>query len=69
MFVPDSMICNYADETTIYVSDHIHEETIRKFDINILSNFFRDNYMKINGDKYHLMVFSNIKNTNFAIII
>ena len=71
MFVSDSMVCNYADDTTIYVSDHINNEIIRKLenDISILSKWFWDNYMKLNGDKCHLMFFSSIKNTSLSIRI
>ena len=70
-FVSDSMICNYADDTTIYVSDYNNEETIRKFknDTVILSNWCRDNYMKVNGDKCHIMYFSNVQSTCIAIQI
>ena len=32
MFVSDSMICNYADDTTIYVSDYKNDEIIRKLE-------------------------------------
>ena len=71
MIVYDSMVCNYADDTTIYVSDHIHNGIIRKLenDITILSKWFWDKYMKLNGDKCNLMLISNIKNTNLSIRI
>ena len=71
MFVSDSMICNYADDTTIYVSDYKNEEIIRKLenDTAILSKWFRDNSMKVNGEKCHLMFFSNVKSTNIEINI
>ena len=44
---------------------------IRKLenDITILSKWFWNNFMKSNGDKCHLMFFSNIKNTNLSIRI
>ena len=40
MFVSDSIICNYADDKSIYVSDYNSEEIIRKLenDAVILSN-------------------------------
>ena len=71
MLVSDSMVCNYADDTTIYVSDHMHNEIIKKFenDITILSKSFWGNFMKLNGDKCHLMFFSSVKNTNLSIRI
>ena len=65
----NSLICNYADDTTIYVSDYRNEEVIRKLenDTAILSEFFRDNSMKVNAEKCHLMFFSNTKSTNIEI--
>ena len=71
MFVSDSIICNYAVDTTIYVNDYSNEEIIRKLenDTVILSNWFRDNCMKVNGEKWHLMYFNNVQGTSFAIQI
>ena len=53
MSVSNSIICNNADDTTIYVSDYKNEEIIRKLEIDaaILSNWFRDNFMKDNAEK------------------
>ena len=47
LLVSDSMLCNYADDTTIYACNYKTEETTRKLenDIAILSNWFRDNSM------------------------
>ena len=69
--VSNSLICNYADDTTIYVSDYRNEEIIRKLEIDtaILSEWFRDNSMKVNVEKCHLMFFSNTKSTNIEIKI
>ena len=69
--VSNSLICNYADDTTIYVSDYRNEEIIRKLEIDtaILSEWFRDNSMKVNAEKCHLMFFSNTKSTNIEIKI
>ena len=69
MFVFDSIICNYVTDTTIYVSDYKNEEFIRKLenDIVILSNWFRDNCLKVNGEKCHLMYFNNIQSISIAI--
>ena len=65
------MVCYYADDTTVYVTDHMRNEITRKLDndIAILSKWFRDNYTKLNGDKCHLMFFSSIKNINLSIRI
>ena len=69
--VSNSLICKYADDTTIYVSDYRNEEIIKKLenDTAILSEWFRDNSMKVNAEKCHLMFFSNTKSTNIEIKI
>ena len=71
MFVSDSLICYYADDTTIYASDYKKEEIVRKLenDTAILSNWFGDNSMKVNGEKCHLMFFSNVQSTSITIKI
>ena len=71
MFVSDSMICNYADDTAIYVSNYKNGESIRKLesDTFILSNWLRENYMKVIGENCHLMYFSNVQSTSIAIQI
>ena len=63
--VSNSLICNYADDTTIYASDYRNEEIIRKLenDTAILSEWFRDSSMKVNAEKCHLMFFSTTKST------
>lgn len=63
MFVTDSVICNYADDTNIYVSNSKHPDIIRKLE-NENSNMvrFQSNLMKLNGDKCHLMMFSKQNN-------
>ena len=71
MFMSDSMIYNYADDTTIYASDYKKEEIIRKLenDTAILSNWFGDNSMKVNGEKCHRIFFSNVQSTSITIKI
>ena len=71
IFGSDNMICNYAGDTTIYVSDYNSEEIIRKFenDTVILSSWFRDNYTKVNGEKCLLMYFRNVQSTSIVIQI
>ena len=71
MSVSNSMICNYIDDATIYVSDYKNEEIIRilENDTAILSNCFQDNSMTVNGEKCHLIFFSNAKSTNITIKI
>ena len=63
MYVSNSMICNYADDATIYVSDYRNKEIIRKLenDTAILSNWFGDNSMKVSGEKIPPYVFQQCK--------
>ena len=67
--VTDTEICNYADDTTIfscgYEIDNILETLER--DANLLSDWFVDNYMKMNDDKSHLLMFGNKENTSITI--
>ena len=64
MFVTDCKICNYADDTTIYVCDDNHENVINKLKTEtlLISEWFRNNYMKLNDDKCHLMIFGEKSN-------
>ena len=64
MFVTDCKICNYADDTTIYVCDGNHGNVINKLEREtlILSEWFQNNHMKLNGDKCHLMIFGEKSN-------
>ena len=53
MFISNSQICNYADDTTLYV---IHQDIkqaieILEQDVIILREWFQNNYMKMNGPK------------------
>ena len=54
-------MCNHADDTTIYAC-HTDINTVIKnleADGSILSNWFLSNFMKLNDDKCHLMIFGN----------
>ena len=64
LFVTDCKICNYADDTTIYVCDGNHENVINKLETEtlLISEWFRNNYMKLNDDKCHLMIFGEKSN-------
>ena len=64
LFVNDSNICIYADDTTIYVCDHNNENVINRpqNETHILSEWFQNNCMKLNGDKCHLMIFGEKSN-------
>ena len=64
LFVLDSKICNYADDTTIYVCDRDHENIINRLENEtlILSEWFQNNYLRLNGEKCHLMIFGEKSN-------
>ena len=71
MCVSDNMICNYATDIAIYACDYRNEEVIRILQnaIAISSKWFRNNSMKVNQEKCHLLFFSNLRNTNITIKI
>ena len=64
MFVKDAQICNYADDTTIYACDTNIESVIKTLESDALkiAEWFPNNFMKLNGDKCHLMVFGDKSN-------
>ena len=64
MFVNDAQICNYADDTTIYACDSDIESIIEtlKSDALKIAEWFRNNCMKLNEEKCHLMVFGDKSN-------
>ena len=51
-------ICNYADDTTFYTCDQNFKFTkIQKLKrYSLLAEWFENNYMKLNGDKCHLLI-------------
>ena len=60
----DTDICNYADDTTIYVCDNQLENIKNRLERDALklSGWFHENYMKLNDDKCHLLVFGDKTN-------
>ena len=64
MFVPDIDICNYADDTTLYVSgiDTVHTLNKLESSISTVAGWFTDNCMKLNREKCHFMVFGDQSN-------
>ena len=64
LFVNKPKICNYADDTTIYACHTDLNNIIKNLEAygSILSNWFSSNFMKLNDDKCHLMIFGNTKN-------
>ena len=54
----DSGVCNFADDTTIYVCDKNIHEMKRKLEksSDIAIQWFKSNYFKLNTDKCKLIV-------------
>ena len=68
--VEETDICNYADDTTIYVCGHELEHIVSSLetDAQKLSKWFLHNCMKLNHDKCHLLIFGE-KNTDVSVQI
>ena len=64
MFVRDVEFCNYADDTTLYGSDTDTINMMNKLESSIpaVAGLFQDNYMRLNREKYHVMVFGDKSN-------
>ena len=64
MFISNSQICNYPDDTTLYVIHQDIKQAIKilEQDVVILREWFQNNCMKINGDKCHLINFGKGSN-------
>ena len=67
--INDCDIASYADDNTPYVSNSNLDAVINKLEesTNSLFQLFRNNHMKANADKSHLLVISNFEvpaNTN-----
>ena len=58
LFLEDSNIASYADDTTPYTSNKDMESVINKLeeDSNILIKWINNNYMKANPDKFHILL-------------
>ena len=54
-------ICNFADDTTPYVSDSNLKSVLEKLEHNfeLAIAWFELNYMKLNTDKCHLLISGN----------
>ena len=57
-FLKDAGICNFADDTTTYISDESSENVLKSLEKNsmLAIRCFENNYMKLNTDKCHLIV-------------
>ena len=54
----DVGICNFADDTNTYISDESLENVLKSLEKNSTFDipWFENDYMKLNTDKYHLIV-------------
>ena len=61
LFVQNTSDCNYADDTTIYACNSNLDTIINRLetDSSILAKWFSENYMKLNEEKCHFMIFGN----------
>ena len=64
MFLPDIDICNYVDDTTLYVSGTDARDILNKLEYSspTVVGWFTDNCMKLNREKCHFMVFGDQSN-------
>ena len=68
ILVEQTETCNYADDTTIFVCGHELEHIVSslKTDAQKLSKWFLDNSMKLNHDKYRILIFGE-KNAEVSV--
>ena len=60
-FLDDIQVCNFADNTTPFVCIQNLPEVVKKLEKNtdLAINWFQNNYMKLNIDKCHLLMFGS----------
>ena len=58
----DAEICNYADDTTIYVVNDKIDDVVRRLEDGVAAilNWFPNNYVKLNEEKCHAVIFGGI---------
>ena len=63
-------IYNYADDNTVICSGCEYEDVKAELMLNVdkIIEWFRDNHMKVNPDKFHCIVFGNVVNPGTFII-
>ena len=56
-FITDTDVCNYADDTTLYTWDNELNKLIKRLEKETrhVVDWFNCNFMKLNGDKCHLL--------------
>ena len=57
-FFLDCNVCNFADDTTSFICNKNLDCVLNKLErnSNIVIDWFQDNYVKMNSDKFHLLV-------------
>ena len=67
LFIDNTNIANYADDTSPYAFDYDNIKVIEQLEhiSNILIQWFKDNYMKLNEDKSKLLL--SIKDENISL--
>ena len=60
LFVRCTSICHCVDDTTVFACQPTVETIIRQLETDgtLVAKWFSDNYLKLNDDKCHLMIFS-----------
>ena len=56
-FLKDAGICNFADDTTTYISDKSLENVLKSLEKNsvLALRWFQNNYMKLNTDNFGIV--------------
>ena len=69
-FANRTKICNYADDTTIFACHPDLDNIIKQLeeDSTVIVKWFSDNFLKLNDDKCHLMIFGG-KSTEATVTI
>ena len=64
LFLDETEVCNYVDDTTIYICGPIVENVVAtsENDALAISQWFPNNCIKLNNDKCHLMIFGGKSN-------
>ena len=69
LFIDNTNIANYADDTSPYAFDYDNIKVIEQLEhvSNILIQWFKDNYMKLNEDKSKLLLSSKDENISIKV--
>ena len=61
--VTGTAICNFADDTSIFTADSCSDKVLKrlKTDTLVFSQWFPENFIKLNEGKCHLLTFGTIQ--------